>query len=111
MTIYNWFDAWEEFQIVGLYDRKGRGRKPKFNSEQIEQIVVWTKEFPKQIKLVKEKIKQEWDVEVSNDTIKRILKNANMSADQKTSSWGTRTHRISRKKGGIKKIKTARRSR
>ncbi|MBC6473103.1 MAG: helix-turn-helix domain-containing protein, partial [Hormoscilla sp. GM102CHS1] len=25
VTIYNWFDAWEEFQLVGLYDLKGRG--------------------------------------------------------------------------------------
>ena len=34
VTIYNWFNAWEELKLVGLYDRKGRGRKPKFNSEQ-----------------------------------------------------------------------------
>jgi len=96
---------------VGLDDRKGRGRKPKFNSEQKEIIVVGTKEFPKKIKLVKEKIKQEWNVEVSNDTIKRILKNAKMSAEQKRSSRGARTYGISRKKERIRKIKTARRSR
>ena len=87
VTISNWFDAWEDLQLVWLYDRKGRGdvlgvvrvargispfvrialpgdtstpstpgRKPKFNSEQKEQIVVGTKEFPKKIKFVKEKI-------------------------------------------------------
>ncbi|MBO1345926.1 MAG: helix-turn-helix domain-containing protein [Hormoscilla sp. GUM202] len=37
VTIYNWFNAWEELNLVGLYDRKGRGRKPKFNSEQKER--------------------------------------------------------------------------
>ncbi|MBO1352112.1 MAG: helix-turn-helix domain-containing protein [Hormoscilla sp. GUM202] len=79
VTISNWFNAWEELNLVGLYDRKGRGRKPKFNSEQKEQIVAWTKEYPKKISLVKEKAKQNWNVSVSKDTIKRILKNENMS--------------------------------
>jgi len=79
VTIYNWFDAWEDRQLVGLYDRKGRGRKPKFNSEQKEQIVLWAKEFPRKIELVKEKIKETWNMSVSKDTIKRILKEANMS--------------------------------
>jgi len=52
VTIYNWFDAWESRQLVGLYDRKGRGRKPKFTPEQKEQIVLWAKEYPQKIELV-----------------------------------------------------------
>ena len=79
LTIYNWFNAWEYLNLVGLYDRKGRGRKPKLNSEPKEQIVAWTKEYPQKIELVKEKAKENWNVSVSKDTIKRILKNENMS--------------------------------
>ncbi|MBC6422671.1 MAG: helix-turn-helix domain-containing protein [Hormoscilla sp. SP12CHS1] len=79
VTIYNWFNAWEYLNLVGLYDIKGRRRKPKLNSEPKEQIVAWTKKYPKKIELVKEKAKENWNVSVSKDTIKRILKNENMS--------------------------------
>ena len=68
VTIYNLFNAWEELKLVWLYDRKEHGRKPKFNSEQKEQIVAWTawtKEFPQKIELVKEKAKENWNVSVS----------------------------------------------
>ncbi|MEA5512320.1 helix-turn-helix domain-containing protein [Crocosphaera sp. UHCC 0190] len=37
-TIYNWFTKWEDEGIVGLYNKKGRGRKPKFNEEQKKLI-------------------------------------------------------------------------
>ena len=40
-----------------------------------KKIVAWTKESPKKIELVKEKAKENWNVSVSKDTIKRILKN------------------------------------
>ncbi len=29
LTIYNWFNDWEFFGLVGLYDQKGRGRKSR----------------------------------------------------------------------------------
>jgi transposase len=28
ITIYSWFDRWEESGIIGLIDKAGRGRKP-----------------------------------------------------------------------------------
>jgi len=43
-TIYNWFTRWEEQQILGIYNQKGRGRKPKFNREFLSFL------SPKQIK-------------------------------------------------------------
>jgi len=46
VTIYNWFDAWEDLQSGYMIES---GRKPKFNSEQKEQIVRWAKEFPQKI--------------------------------------------------------------
>ena len=33
-TLYNWFNAWNESGLLGLYDRPGRGRKSKLNEEQ-----------------------------------------------------------------------------
>ena len=28
-TIYNWFNDWEDYQLLGLYNRKGKGRNKK----------------------------------------------------------------------------------
>ena len=88
-TLYNWLDAWEERGIIGLYNRPGRGRKGLFNQEQKEQIKAWAKKNPKNLKRIRQKIKEEWDLIVSQDTIKRILKALGMS-------W----HRLKRGVGG-----------
>ena len=43
ITIYNWFKAWEENHLAGLYSHPGRGRKSSFTPEQKTQI----KELPR----------------------------------------------------------------
>jgi len=88
-TIYNWFDRWESEGIVGLYNKSGRGNKRTFSYEQEERIKEWVDEEPRQLKKVLQKIKEEWGIEVSTKTIKRIIKNFSMS-------W----HRMRRDVGG-----------
>ena len=78
-TIYNWFTAWEERSLAGLYDHSGRGRKPIFTAEQREQIHRWAQETPKNLNQVLNKIKKTWKRTVSKDTVKRILKGFSMS--------------------------------
>jgi transposase len=78
-TVYNWFNRWESDGILGLYDKSGRGRKKIFNPEEEEKIRSWTKEEPRQLKKVLEKIKVEWGIDTSTKTIKRILKSLSMS--------------------------------
>ena len=79
LTITNWFNNWDEFALAGLYDCKGRGRKPKLNREQQQQVKDWAKDRPKNLNLVQNKIEEEWSTQVSKDTIKRILKFLNMT--------------------------------
>ena len=88
-TIYNWFNRWELEGIVGLYNKPGRGCKPTFNSQQKAKIREWAQQQPKQLKQVAQKIKEEWGIEISTKTIKRILKTLSMS-------W----HRMRRGLGG-----------
>jgi transposase len=88
-TIYNWLNRWESLGMVGLYNKSGRGCKPTFNFLQKEQIKEWTKEEPRQLKKVKQKIQEEWDINTSTKTIQRILKTLSMS-------W----HRMRRGVGG-----------
>jgi transposase len=77
-TIYNWFTRWEDQGLLGLYDRKGRGRKPTFNEEQGEEIKEWVKTEPKNLKKVLEKVNKDWGIKTSKDTIKRVLKKLEM---------------------------------
>jgi len=72
-TIYNWFERWESEGMVGLYNQPGRGRKPTFNSEQKSKIREWAAQEPRQLKKVVHKVKEEWGIEISTRTIKRIL--------------------------------------
>jgi len=88
-TIYNWFNRWEGEGIVGLYNKPGRGSKPTFNSQQKERIKEWALSEPRQLKQVGQKVKEEWGIEISTKTIKRILKTLSMS-------W----HRMRRGVGG-----------
>jgi len=88
-TIYNWFNNWESCGLVGLYNHPGQGRKKIFNDRQREIIKEWVKETPKNLRLVQEKIKKQWGVTASKDTIKRVIKFVQMG-------W----YRIKRRVGG-----------
>ncbi|QFS51137.1 IS630 family transposase [Nostoc sphaeroides CCNUC1] len=79
LTITNWFDDWDMFMLTGLYDKKGRGRKPKLNDEQKNQIKKWAKSNPQNLNIVRKKLREEWNIDVSKDTIKRVLKFFDMS--------------------------------
>ncbi len=77
-TIYNWLTRWEDQQLKGIYNQKGRGRKSKLNQEQKQQVKNWVKSEPKSLKKVKLKISKEWSIDVSKETIKRIIKKLDM---------------------------------
>ncbi|NEO10997.1 MULTISPECIES: IS630 family transposase [unclassified Moorena] len=94
-TIYNWLNKWEYQKIIGIYNQKGRGRKPKLNQEQKQQVKEWVNSEPKSLnslgahslgrgtrpgshRKVKIKINKEWKIDVSKETIKRTIKKLNM---------------------------------
>jgi hypothetical protein len=62
-----------------LYDKKGRGRKPKLNAEQRYQVKEWTKSHPKNLRKVVALVREEYGISVSRRTIKRILRDLNFS--------------------------------
>lgn len=88
-TIYNWVNRWESEGMVGLYNKPGRGRKRIFSPEQESKIREGAKQEPRQLKKTLQRIKEEWNIEVSAETIKRILRKFYMS-------W----HRMRRDVGG-----------
>jgi transposase len=74
MTIYHWFNAWEQKGFPGLYDGKGQGRPPRFTPDQKEQIRQWIKVFPKNLHKIRALIHEEFGLDVSKQTMKRVLK-------------------------------------
>ena len=78
-TIYNWLHEWEIRSVAGLYNRPGRGRKPTFDAAQKAQIRQWAQQSPRQLKRVVQKVQETWNIQVSTQTIKRVLKSLKMS--------------------------------
>ena len=77
-TLHNWLTRWERRGFVGLYNQKGRGRKSLLSQFQKEQVKEWVKAEPKSLKKVAAKIYKEWEIKLSEETIKRIIKKFNM---------------------------------
>ena len=73
-TIYTWLNLWKACHFVGLYDRKGRGRKPKLDDDQQRQVKEWAKEYPKNLKKIAALVREEYGICVSHRTLKRILR-------------------------------------
>ncbi len=74
-TIYSWLDLWEAHHFAGLYEQKGRGRRPRLNAFQQAQVQQWAKEFPKNLKKIVALVKERFGVSVS----KRILRASGFS--------------------------------
>lgn len=73
-TIYNWKNNWSQYKLVGLYNRGGRGRKALLNPTQKEQIRQWEQQLENNSRqLLVNKIREEWGITVSKDTVTRIL--------------------------------------
>jgi transposase len=79
ITIYHWFDAWETQHLVGLYDKAKQGRPPKCTLEQKAQIRQWAKDFPKNLNKVCALVTEHFHVDISKQTVKRILKSMTFS--------------------------------
>jgi transposase len=78
-TIYTWLNQWEARHFAGLYDKKGRGRKPKLDDDQKRQVKEWAKEYPKNLRKIVALVREEYGITVSRRTIKRILRNLGFS--------------------------------
>jgi transposase len=109
-TMSNWLNRWEYEGMLGLYNKPGRGRKKTFDSAQSAQIRDWVKLEARQLKQVVQNLKQEWDINISTETIKRILKKLCMSWQRMRRGVGGKPDPIKYKeKRKIVRIKTTRR--
>ena len=73
-TIFNWLIWWEYQGILGLYNQRGRGRKPQFNLWPTKQVQVWVKSALKALNRIPNQIPKTGEINVSKYTRKRIIK-------------------------------------
>ncbi len=78
-TIYNWLSKWKKKGLLGLYNQKGRGRKPILNQEQEAEVKEWVKQEPKNLKKLLNKIQEKWSIKLDKETVKRIIKKLKMT--------------------------------
>lgn len=74
MTVYGWLKRWEAGGIIGLKDKAGRGRKAILRDEDLPQVKAVVQENAQQLKVARQKLKEELGREFSAKTLKRFLK-------------------------------------
>jgi transposase len=78
ITIYSWFDNWEERGITGLMNRKGQGRKPILsvqNRQHVSKVKALIAKNPQSVKSVVAELESKLDVSMHPETLRRFLKN------------------------------------
>ena len=65
---------WDSHGAGGLVHKSGTGRKAKLRNIPAETIKAMVMEYPRNLKPVLAKLKEEYHVEVSKKTLQRFLK-------------------------------------
>jgi transposase len=78
ITIYSWFDAWEQNGIVGLMNKPGQGRKPILslqNPAHVKKVKDAIKKNPQSVKSAVAELESKIGSRLHPETLKRFLKN------------------------------------
>lgn len=95
VTIYEWFNLWEEGGIEALRKKPGQGRRAKLspaNPQHVKRAQALVENERQNLKVVVAQLSEELDIKIHPDTLKRFLKNlATLSADSANVSKQVRT--------------------
>ncbi len=75
LTIYNWFDRWEEHGMAGLTNQPGQGRKKILNEKDLPIVKEEFKANHQRLEAVRLALNEKLSKEFSEITLKRFLKN------------------------------------
>lgn len=84
ISIYNWLKEWESQGIEGLKLKPGRGRPPKLNladQNQVKKVKSLVENEPKNLNRVVGQLQSELGIDLSKKTLKRFLKNLNTNGN------------------------------
>lgn len=74
LTIYNWFNAWKEHGLRGLYNKPGQGRKAILTTEDEATIKQQVSQHRQQLKAALAPLRHELHRDFSRKTLERFLK-------------------------------------
>ena len=77
LSIYNWFNRYEQEGIQGLRIRPGRGRKRKLdinNSDHVKAVKVGLSKENRSIKQLKEELESQFGTSIGDTTLRDFLK-------------------------------------
>lgn len=74
ITIYHWFDRWQDFALSGLSHTPGQGRKSKLAALAQPVIEKLVEQHPQNLNAVVSDLATQHAVECSKDTLRRRLK-------------------------------------
>ncbi len=77
-SVYAWIKTYEKEGLNGLLDKPKSGRPKRLSEEQEKKVKGWAKKWPRQLRKVLKKIREVYGIEISVDTLKRILKRQRM---------------------------------
>ncbi len=77
-TVIATFSKWEKEGISGLYDASKSGRPPTLSDDETDRAIALLKEDPRSIKKALASTKELTGKKISQSTLKRIAKNANL---------------------------------
>lgn len=75
VTIYNWIKRWQDNGIEGLYDLKGRGRKPLFSFSEEQLILSIIEKNPSSMRQIVDEVEEVTGKKAHIETLRRIAKN------------------------------------
>jgi len=77
-TVIATFSRWEKDGIQGLYDAPKSGRPPTLSDDEADKAIALLKEDPRSVKKALASTKETTGKEISQSTLKRIAKKANL---------------------------------
>ncbi len=84
-AIWKWFRNFKKDGIQSLYEKSGRGRKSPLRDLNIDDVKAIAINCPS-VPIVNAKIRDKYNIKVSNETMRKFLKNLQIKLDSSKKS-------------------------
>ena len=89
-AIWKWFRNFEKDGIDSLHEKSGRGRKSPLRDLNIDDVKLIAINCPS-VPIVNAKIRDKFNIKVSNETVRKFLKNLRIELDKSKKSTSKET--------------------
>jgi len=89
-AVWKWFRNFEKDGVKSLYEKPGRGRKSPLRDLQVDEVKAIAINCPS-VPIVNAKIRAKFNIKVSNETMRKFLKNLQLKLDSSKKSTAKET--------------------